>query len=109
MKQNKYEALTEALREAVEAARPFGDTEDGGTCNFDSLALYLAHYNEAQTLEAIKAAGVRGFKSSLWRNKVYIIGVPCPRQGNARTRQAEKMRDVMRERGYAAGVHYQMD
>jgi hypothetical protein len=109
MAQNRYKALTEALREAVKIATPYAFSEDGGTCNFDSLELVLPRYNEEKTLAAIRAAGVRGFKTTLWGKTMYLVSEPVQRMANAKTRQVEKMRDVMKEKGYTAGVWYQMD
>lgn len=106
---NNYEKLTAALGKAAEAARPLGDTDDGGTCNFDSLELSLPRYNAKNTIEAIAAAGLRGFRTTQFGTTVYLIHPPVSRQGNARTRQAEAMRDVMKKLGYSASVWYQMD
>jgi hypothetical protein len=105
----KYLLLIDALRRAAELARPLDDTEDGGTCNFDSLQLDLPGYREAEVLEAAKQAGLRAFATKIFKQKVFVVNVPVARQGNARTRQAESMKKTMRELGYDASVYYQMD
>lgn len=106
---NKYEHLTDALEKAANAAQPLGFTEDGGTCNFDALELSLPRWNEEAVMNAVHAAGLTGFKTTVLRCPVFVIDPPVGRQGNARTRQAEKMRDVMKAEGFDASVYYQMD
>lgn len=102
---DKYTKLTQDLKAAAEVASPLADTDDGGTCNFDSAVLYLPRWVAQKTNQAIQAAGLRGWRHS----DGYILSVPVPRQGNARTRQAEAMRDYMRDLGYQTGMYYQMD
>lgn len=106
---DKYTQLTEDLKRAREAAAPLGTTEDGGTCNFDALELELPRWNEVKTQAAIKAAGLGGWKSTIYRTPVYIIPPRDGGQANARTRQAEAMRTFMQSRGYDAHVYYAMD
>lgn len=106
---DQYLKLVDALKQAAESARPLADTEDGGTCNFDSLELELPRWNEEKTIAAFHAAGLSGFKTTQFRCPVFVISPPISRQGTARTRQAEKMRDVMKELGWDASVWYQMD
>jgi len=105
----KYLQLVDALHKAAEDARPLGNTEDGGTCNYDSLELTLQGYREAETRKAAEQAGLRAFTTKIFRQKVYVVSVPVSRQGNARTRQAESMAKTMQALGYSASVYYQMD
>ena len=105
----KYLHLVDALRKAAAEAEQFGNTEDGGTCNFDSLELTLQGYREAETMKAAEQAGLRAFTTKIFKQKVYVVSVPISRQGNARTRQAEAMAKTMQVLGYSASVYYQMD
>lgn len=105
----RYIKLSEDLKKAAQAAREVGLGDDGGTCNKDCLELRLPRFSEKDTLRAIEAAGLRGRKTSQFGRALYLISSPVPAQGNAETRQAEKMRDVMKEAGYDAGVWYQID
>ena len=105
----KYLQLADALCKSAEIAKPFGSTEDGGTCNFDSLELHLHGYREMETLKAAEMAGLRAWTTKIFKTKVYVVSVPVGRQGNARTRQAESMKKTMQELGYDASVYYQMD
>jgi len=106
---NIYARFTDDLKTAVKAARFVDLDNDGGTCNFDSLQLYLPRYQEKRVMESTMAAGLRCFKYILWGHLSYVFSVPVPRQGNARTRQAEAMCETMRDKGYDASVYYQMD
>lgn len=107
---NKYEKLQKDLFEAVTRAKEIAMiTDDGGTCNFDCCVLFLPRYNEGKTIEAIKAAGVGGFKSNHFGQACYMLGNPIFAQGNQRTVQAEKISDIMKSKGYDTDVYYQMD
>lgn len=105
----RYVKLSEDLKKAAQAAREMDFADNGGTCNLDSLKLSLPRFCEKDTLRAIEAAELRGRKTSQFGRTVYLVSTPISAQGNARTQQAEKMRDVMKEAGYDAGVWYQMD
>ena len=107
---SKYEKLQNDLIEAVKMAKEEAMiTDDGGTCNFDCCILFLPRYNEEKTIEAIKAAGVGGFKSNHFGKVCYMLGNPIFAQGNQRTAQAEKINEVMKAKGYDTAVYYQMD
>ena len=106
----KYEKLKQDLTEAVEKAKEKAMlTDDGGTCNFDCCLLFLPRYNEEKTIEAIKAAGISGFKSNHFGKVCYMLSNPVFAQGNCRTAQAEKINEVMRSKGYDTAVYYMMD
>ncbi len=105
-----YEKLKWDLIEAAEKAKEEAiETDDGGTCNFDCCVLFLPRYNEKKTIEAIKAAGMSGFKSIHFGKVCYMLGNPIFAQGNRRTAQAEKINEVMKSKGYDTTVYYQMD
>lgn len=106
----KYEQLKNDLIEAVKRAKEKAIiTPDGGTCNFDSCILYLPRYDEGKTIEAIKGAGIGGYKSEYFGKVCYMLGNPIFSQGDARTAQAETIEAFMRSRGYKTGVYYMMD
>lgn len=107
--QNRYEKLAADLRQTAQIALTVDLVEDGGTCNFDSLELSLPRWPAAKVKEAVNAAGLSCFKTHVFGAPVYVIGVPVPRQGNAQTRQAERMAQIMHMQGYQASVWYQMD
>lgn len=107
---SKYNELKYNLIIAVEKAKEKAiTTDDGGTCNFDCCVLFLPRYNEENTIEAIKAAGIGGFKSNHFGKVCYMLGNPISAQGNRRTVQAEKIAEIMNSKGYDAKVYYQMD
>lgn len=103
-----YEQLTKDLEIAKKEAIVFATmTDDGGTCNFDSLMLSLPRKQHAKVFEAVEKAGLRAWHSNFW--KAFIISTPVFSQANRRTAQAEIMRDIMKDCGYDASVYYQMD
>lgn len=104
----KYEALTEALIKAVEIAKLYEGTEDGGTCNFDSPAITYKGMRKSLVMEAIKKAGLRSFEWKCVENYLVICGGCCG-QGNRRTRMAEAMTESLKASGYEVMTYYQMD
>ena len=105
----KYLVLACQLKSAVNLARLVDLDDDGGTCNFDGMTLYLPRWNQAQIKQAAAAAGVGAWKRHGFGAGCYVFGTPVQRQANARTRQAEAMRDHMKQQGYQTGMYYQMD
>lgn len=106
----KYEKLKQDLTEAVEKAKEKAMlTDDGGTCNFDCCLLFLPRYNEEKTIEAIKAAGISGFKSNHFGKVCYMLSNPIFAQGDCRTEQAETICEIMKSKDYDTNVYYQMD
>jgi hypothetical protein len=108
---NKYAKLTAALKKARDAAQLYANTEDGGTCNFDSPAIdYRAmHMSKAKTEEAIKAAGLRSFEWNSYGGKRLVICGIGAGQGNRRTRMAEAAYESLKADGMEACMYYQMD
>jgi hypothetical protein len=105
----KYEQLTNALLKAVEAAKRYANTEDGGTCNFDSPAISYRGMKKSLVEKAIEAAGLRSYEWKLFGEKMLVICGGCYGQGNCRTRMAEAMTGSLKASGYAAMTYYQMD
>lgn len=108
---DKYAALTAALVQAKEAAQKYINTEDGGTCNFDSPAIdYRAmHMSKGKAVEAILAAGLRCFEWKSWGgNRLVICGLG-EGQGNRNTRMAEAAEKSIKSVGIVTAMYYQMD
>lgn len=106
----QYEKLKEALHKAIGAAE-FAQTEDGGTCNFDSPILFCEDmgYSEQKALAAIKEIGLDTYPlSGIWRGCIVIDG-RTKGQGNCRTAMAEAFAASLKESGIKCGVYYQMD
>lgn len=102
--------LVAALKSAAEAGRAALTGEDGGACNFDSLALSLPHMTEKQVKACAKAAGTTVFVWRLYSQRLWVFNVPVAGpQGNDRTRQAEAMTASLAAAGYDALTYSQMD
>ena len=103
-----YKKLTDDLIKAREAAEKEITGEDGGSANRDCITLRLKGYREDKTLDAIRKAGLRGFKTE-WIGTRYFINPPGVGMGNDRVRQAEAMYKVMQDLGYEPLMFEQMD
>lgn len=116
-KQFHVETLTgkyAELAKDLEAAAAYGmevaaNTEDGGTCNMDAVALDLKGWHKAKIEQAAKAAGVGCFVWKLGGHKLYVFPIRGSGQGDARTAAAEAMREALQLSGYDAGMYYQID
>lgn len=107
MKAEKILALRCALLIAYSEAQKLKDTEDGGTCNFDTPTLKLtSEWKEADVNEAFKLTGLQPYKVE--KGYYHILGA-CEGQGSRRTAMAEAFRDCLRELGYTSYVYYQID
>lgn len=107
MTAKEFEALERALATANEAAQKYADTEDGGTCNFDALAIKVkATEKQMKWLDWFTFKwGKRESDGKTW----YVIELDYSGQGNRRTCMAEEACRSMKEQGYDAMVYYQMD
>lgn len=106
----KYAKLRDDLKAAAEQAREVAkNTDDGGTCNFDSATLYLKGWNRNKVEQAARAAGVGFFVWNLWGSKSFVFPIRGVGQGNANTATAEAMREALAGMGYDAGMYCQID
>lgn len=109
---DKYTKLTNALEQAKKVAQQYADSEDGGTCNFDSPVIDYRemHMSRAKAEEAIHAAGLSSF---VWKAFGGIMGlVVCGigrGQGNRNTRMAEAAKDSLKADGITTRMYYQVD
>lgn len=98
----------------LEAAAAYGlevaaNVEDGGTCNFDAVALDLRGWKRDKVEQAAKAAGVSCSTWTLFGSKRYVFSIRSRYQGNARTKAAEAMAEALKLSGYDARMYYQAD
>lgn len=107
MTAKEFESLERALSTANNAAQEYADTEDGGTCNFDALAIKVkATEKQMKQLDWFTFKwGKRESDGKTW----YVIELDYSGQGNRRSRMAEEACRSMNEQGYDAQVYYQMD
>ena len=110
MKSDKYEALTLAIRQADEAAREIASkTDDGGTCNLDTVFLVLPRYNEERVEAAAKAAGCSARKTVWMRTPGYFISHNGGGQADKRSAATEAMSQSLKANGFDSHVYYAMD
>lgn len=106
----KYADLAKDLEAAVaHGLEVAANVEDGGTCNFDAVALDLRGWRGDRVEQAAKAAGVSCSTWTLFGSKRYVFSIRSRYQGNARTKAAEAMAEALKLSGYDAGMYYQID
>lgn len=105
----RYLKLAEDLKDALEYGLQRADFDDGGTCNFDSPTICLPRWNEKMVMAAAERAGISCHTWHGFSKKRFIFTVPGVGQGYTRTNAAEAMSQLLKERGYDAGMYYQMD
>lgn len=107
----RYAKLRDDLKKALAAgvAAEAADPEDGGTCNFDSAALYLPRWNARKVEQAAKEAGTRCSDWSLYGQKHFVFCPITHAQANARSRNAEAVTAALKAMGYEAIDYCQMD
>lgn len=104
--------LTKDLRYAnlcaCEAAR---NSDDGGTCNLDSVFLTIPRLREKAVIEAISNAGLycSGKRQWSFMGNGYFLNPTVSGQGNRRTKGVEVMKNKLSELGWDVSVFYQMD
>ena len=111
MKTNDFNNL--AMMAKAAAYHALGDyrnkhgNHDGGTCNFDKVALP----GGKRTLALVEASGLRGSlrTSGMWKGYV-LVSAPASYQGSFNTVQVEAMAKVFEADGFPkTTVYYQMD
>ena len=99
--------LKSALLIAKIEAEKFKDTDDGGTCNFDTPTLKLpSEWTNLMLDVAFQRTGLSYERVS--KETIFIYGA-VEGQGFRRTTMAEAFRDSLVASGYVSYVHYQMD
>ena len=100
----KYAKVRDDLKKALAAgvAAEAAQTEDGGTCNFDSAALYLPRWNARKVEQAAKEAGTRCSDWNLFGQKPFVFFPFTHAQANARSRNAEAVTKSLQSMGYDA-------
>lgn len=99
--------LKKALAIGVQAEKE--NPEDGGTCNFDAVAIHLPRWRVALVEQAAKEAGTRCFDWKLYGHKHIVFAPDTNAQANARSRNAEAMENALRDMGYTVMSYAQMD
>lgn len=110
MAQTDFTRLVTALREADNVARDVSRTTvDGGTCNLDSVMLYVPRWKTETVHAAAKAAGIHVTKTKWFGKVCYFVGFSALGQAYARERGTQAALKVMREHGMKVNYYSQMD
>lgn len=105
----RYKKLAEDLKEAKAYGLDHAGDDDGGTCNFDSATLYLPRWNKEKVEIAAKTARCWVLRLDLVHQMLFHLLHPRGGAGLQADKAAEAMHDFLEERGYDAGMYYQMD
>lgn len=107
MTAKEFDELEFALAKANQDSQKYADTEDGGSCNFDALAIKVkATPKQMAQLDWYTFKwGKRGLDGKTW----YVVELDYSGQGNRRTRMAKEAMRSMGAQGYEATVYYQLD
>ena len=108
----KMQNLVDALKAACAAAHAAREqnSEDGGTCNFDSPAIRLFRWRQADIEACANAVCLTVRDWNLYGTRRWVFGVPGPcGQANLRSRMAEAMVKSLKESGFDAMDYAQLD
>ena len=106
MKKKDINDLRFALLVAKVKAYDLIETEDNGTCNFDSPILILEkEWSDKDIREAFNGTGLQYLRE---KDTIQIYNA-TDGQGYRRTAMAEAFRDSLVKMGYKSYVYYQMD
>lgn len=108
MLSTKYAKLRGDLIVAMEAGKR-AEAEAGpdrGTCNFDSPVVVLRGFQNKRVLKVMEDSGIYAFKVG---TSTYEMSPHTQCQGIPRTKNAEAIRDKLKELGYESYVRYMMD
>lgn len=105
MDTNTFDKLERALMNADKAAMQFANSEDFGTCNFDTPVIRIKATEKQMASLDYKVIKV---DEKGWRD-CWFVFLPLMGQANRRTRMAEAAARSLIADGFEAGVYYQMD
>lgn len=101
---DKYEKLTQDLKEAYSEALKAKTNNDGGTANLDCTFLKLKGWRERKVLESIKKAGLYCRRKTEWIGTGYMINTGGG-QGDNNTRVRNKFAEILESKGYKV-IHF---
>lgn len=105
----KINKLITALNKAKTAANEFADSEDGGSCNFDSCVIKLLRWTENDINEVKNISGISiGTQLSGWHKGYRIVSIGSG-QANRNKRMAEAAKKSLKEDGYDVYMYYELD
>lgn len=99
--------LKPALTEALQAVK---DTvaDDGGTCNFDTVALFGRKTKAVEQVFADLGIRASRMTSGIWKGS-WLLSLGYKGQANLRTKGVHAARNVLKAHGLNVSCFYQMD
>jgi len=110
MKKDKINKLINDLKESKRLAlEEIKEIKDTGSCNTDSIILYLPRIKEDNFNDLMNEVGLYGFKSKHWGNVCYKISPAGNGSANKRLKSMETMVDYLKSCGWYCSYFYQID
>lgn len=105
-----FDKLERDILTAQKAADAVTDLEDGGTCNFDSVCVYLGRNTKAlrEGLSRLEFRVCKVDAGAYWSGW-YFVGLKLKGQAALRTRMAEAGEKSLKESGWSTRVYYEVD
>lgn len=102
-----HEDFQDAQHKACEL---FGEAEDGGTCNLDSVLINVSgiHQKTIDDFNRTTLIIINHRLSGIWKGYAYV-GFSLYGQGNRRTKMMESIYQHLKNLGYPVASYYQMD
>lgn len=107
MTSKEVDALEMAICRAEKYAQKYADTEDGGTCNFDSpmVRIKATERQLASMNWRVWKWSKRHADGTTW----FVISMNLSGQGNRRSRMAEAAAESLKADGYETSIYSSMD
>lgn len=104
-----YRKFEVTCRQAYTAAKKAAQSsDDGGTCNQDSVFVVLPYARKEKILDILSSAGLSGFEWRRFGRAGFLISTSFG-QGAANERAMEAKKEVFKEAGYEVSGWYQID
>lgn len=103
-------SLAKYIDIANDEAQKDVESEDGGTCNLDSLTIDLSDKSRKfiDHLKLICSFSIDKIESKMWKGS-YFVGIRLSGQANRRSRMVERANAYLKSQNIDSCVYYQMD
>lgn len=103
-------SLAKYIDIANDEAQKDAESEDGGTCNLDSLTIDLSEKSKKfiDHLKLICRFSIDKIESKMWKGS-YFVGIRLSGQGNRRSRMVDRADAYLKSQNVDSSVYYQMD
>jgi len=104
-----WQKLKTDLIAAREAAQAVPNAGDGGSANNDAASVVIPRVRGRKVQDVARSAGLGCSERTRFGTRVFLLNSPKGGQGDHNTQQAEAMVKVLKARGWAASMWWQID